>query len=127
MNTDNGQSMAIQQSVQNYFNDSQFAPCEVLVATWNNVGCYDGLTEKVCVLVEQEHVRLYQFDHGCDDRHRCYFVLHILSFPQNNTFQAVMTTDGRVSYVFFLYDDLQWTNTDTDNVIAPEKLPQVSH
>ena len=46
--------------------------------------------------------------------------------PQTNTFQAVLASDGSASYCFFLYDTLQWTNTDTDNITATELLPQVA-
>ena len=28
---------------------------------------------------------------------------------QENTFQIVMATDGQISFVTFLYDDIQWT------------------
>ena len=44
---------------------------------------------------------------------------------QNNTFQAVLASNSTASYVFFLYDNLEWTNTDTDSVTAAEELPQV--
>ena len=37
----------------------------------------------------------------------------------------MLATDGIESYVFFLYDKLEWTNTDTDSVTAAEELPQV--
>ena len=46
--------------------------------------------------------------------------------PQANTFQTVLASDGSASYCFFLYDTLQWTNTDTDNITATELLPQVA-
>ena len=37
----------------------------------------------------------------------------------------MLATDGIKSYVFFLYDKLEWTNTDTDSVTAAKELPQV--
>ena len=57
-----------------------------------------------------------------------YIPLFVFFFSvfQNNTFQAVLATNGIESYVFFLYDNLEWTNTDTDSVTAAEELPQVS-
>ena len=49
---------------------------------------------------------------------------------QTNTFQAVLLTDGNRSYVYFLYDNLNWTSSSgcAVNVSLPshEYLPQVT-
>ncbi len=36
----------------------------------------------------------------------------INSLLQTNTYQVVMSSDGKLSFVTFLFDDIQWTNSD---------------
>ena len=53
-----------------------------------------------------------------------HFCISITS-PQNNTYQAVLATNGNESYVFFLYNNLEWAYADNCSCVTAEKLPQV--
>ena len=36
-----------------------------------------------------------------------------LYYIQVNTFQTVIASDGEMTFVLFLYDDIQWSNSNT--------------
>ena len=40
----------------------------------------------------------------------CSMTLLSKLFPQVNTFQAVLATDGNITFVMFLYNDIQWSS-----------------
>jgi len=42
-----------------------------------------------------------------------YAVLNFYTIQLRNTYQAVMATDGVMSFVFFIYVDLQWRGSST--------------
>ena len=41
--------------------------------------------------------------------------MHEFQFSKTNTFQAVLLTDGRYSFVIFNYGDIAWTGIDPDS------------
>ena len=55
-----------------------------------------------------------------------YIRICLISFTtlQKNTFQAVLATNGVESYVIFLYDQLEWASTASDELTSTA-LPQV--
>ena len=73
-----------------------FHPWEVFIVTWAGLPQYSGPLNVVSIDVGHVHIQ------SCS-----------CNFFQVNTFQAVLTTDGSSTYVFFLYRDLQWGDSDT--------------
>ena len=42
-----------------------------------------------------------------------FLIIMPFAFIQENTFQAVVATDGSATYVMFLYEDMQWATVNT--------------
>ena len=42
-----------------------------------------------------------------------FYDFTIKLLPQVNTFQAVLATDGSITFVMFLYHDIQWSSDTT--------------
>ena len=78
-----------------------FNPTRIFIATWCNVGYYNRHYNLVSLC---KHVPFLLWSH---------VQLEILYFwLQRNSYQAVMATDGRSTYVLFIYKDIRWTTGD---------------
>ena len=75
------------------------------------------MTIRVMVMmVVDEFVTMINHHHY----HHCHF-LKVFAFSlQRNTFQAVLISDGSLSFVIFLYNQLTWLSGDVSNGIAAQ-------
>lgn len=102
-NDDNGLLMRARQEVMAYFIDSQnFVPHFLLIVTWKNIGY---IWNSTLVSLASITTLLYLK----------------ITFFQTNTFQAVLISDERESFVFFFYpvDGINWPSLEhPPNAIA---------
>ena len=113
------------QTVQDLLQESlpsarSFFPTSLFIATWDRVpGRFQGFG-LVCVyactkyyivrlrLVPSNCSRLNIFTNFCKAVY-CYYLHFLLFCPvQENTFQVVVATNGQISFVFFIYSNIEW-------------------
>ena len=76
-----------------------FTPTHLFIATWYHVGYYNRHMNRVSVYAAIKLLTVEFYFAAC----------HIL---QRNSFQVVIASDARHSFIFFIYDRLQWTTGD---------------